>query len=97
MRSDYKYAIIEGVICIEDLNIGGTSVTNNIENVIDGIVSKDPEISLLKKILAVYRDSQGEWDEVRIKINGKFESFAYIGVDNLDLAIKVVKNRRKNK
>ena len=63
-RSDYNHMVTQfagrDVILIEDLNNGGMSVTNDIENVV-------ADISLKEKIepsryLIVYKDSEGMWD-----------------------------------
>jgi hypothetical protein len=58
-KSDYKYKIIQDHIFIIDLNIGGMSVTNDIENVIDDICEKE---LLIPNTIVTYRDSEGEWD-----------------------------------
>jgi hypothetical protein len=64
MNSDYNYRITEAqgrnVILIEDLNLGGKSVTNDIENVVSTI-SKTEGIDT-KDYMIVYRDSMGIWD-----------------------------------
>lgn len=88
MRSDYHAEIIQGVLVIYDLNRGNKSVTNDIEQ----IIAEQP---FTVPMLCIAQDSEGEWDEVRISSQGKFECFAYIGVDLVGLAIAVVKNRRQ--
>jgi len=63
-KSDYIHRIenFSGrqIIIIEDLNLGGMSVTNNIENVVR-------EIEIMEKIKAsefmiIYKDSEGVYD-----------------------------------
>ncbi len=63
-RADYIHKIIQcagrNVIVIEDLDLGSTSVTNDIENVVN-------EIAKMEKIdpadhMIVYKDSDGTWD-----------------------------------
>lgn len=63
-RSNYRHQILQcagrNVIAIENLNIGGMSVTNNIENVVDEIAAAekiDPQQHMI-----VYKDSDGVWD-----------------------------------
>lgn len=63
-RVDYTYTLENHdgnrVIAIVDQNLGGTSVTNAIEHVVDEIAeleSLDP-----MKCVIVYRDSDGQWD-----------------------------------
>lgn len=63
-KSDYSYTKIKKdgilVIAIRDLNLGGTSVTNDIENVIDAICDKEkinPNDAAF-----VYMDSLRTWD-----------------------------------
>lgn len=63
-KSDYSYKKIirDGytVVIIIDLNLGGLSVTNDIENVVEYICKKD---KLKKEDCAfIYRDSLGTWD-----------------------------------
>ncbi len=63
-KSDYDYDIIEhsgrNCLLINDLNKGGMSVTNNIEEVIEEIKVKegiDPA-----RLMIIYCDSDGFWD-----------------------------------
>jgi hypothetical protein len=63
-RADYTYKTTtcsgRNVIAIEDLDLGNTSVTNDIETVIKEIAAVekiDP-----KKWTIVYADSDGTWD-----------------------------------
>lgn len=59
VKADYDYKIIDGIICIEDLNRGNRSVTNDIENVIEQIKYFE-NIKNIK--IVIYRDSEGNWD-----------------------------------
>ncbi len=95
-KSDFAYQIIDDVLCIKDLNLGKMSVTNNIENIIDYILKNDNDIGKLKKILVIYKDSENEWNEIRLNENKNFENFSYIGVIDMNIAIACVKNRRLN-
>ncbi|HXS55775.1 MAG TPA: hypothetical protein VN726_06600 [Hanamia sp.] len=63
-RSDYTYSIENfsgsNVIVIEELNLGNTSVTNNIENVLNEICRI--EKLFIHSYMIVYKDSEGVWD-----------------------------------
>lgn len=72
--ADYTYRITNGVISIIDLDQGGVSVTNDIENVIAEIVYKENIDPIKYKI--IYRDSAGFWDGYRFLE----EEFVHIGV-----------------
>ena len=62
---DYTYSILKkgGVafILIVDQNLGGLSVTNGIEEVVDEISMKE-KIKDLNKFVVLYKDSEGIWD-----------------------------------
>ena len=63
-RADYTYTVEGGVIVIVDLDLGGKSVTNDIDNVLDEIQA---ELGYLSGYSVIYRDSSGRWDGVRVK------------------------------
>lgn len=71
MKSNYTYSIQDtqgrNVIAIEDLNSGGMSVTNNIENIIKEI--SDKENINMYDYMYVYLDSNNTWDGFNIKNN----------------------------
>jgi len=70
MRSDFK--IIEEnaeFIFLVDLNLGGRSVTNDIENVVSDLADRIGNRRLF------YRDSTGRVDEV-LHANGTFIEFS---------------------
>lgn len=76
-KSDYDYVVKkdEFLLAIVDKNLGGMSVTNNIENVVDEIANVEqinPEDYQI-----VYRDSQGEWDGW----NHKTQEFIFLSGD----------------
>lgn len=64
MKSNYTYSVTDisgrNVIAIEDLNNGGMSVTNNIENVISEI--ENAEKIDAKCYMVIYKDSNGIFD-----------------------------------
>ena len=61
-RSNYEWEIQEGILCIVDQNLGGTSVTNDMENILTEIYLYSD--NSIKKMGIVYRDSEGVWDGV---------------------------------
>ena len=86
--STYEVALVRGVICIEDLNEGGKSVTNDAEAVITDLRDR-------KRVLVdgrgrprrvIYRDSTGRWDEMVVRDN-RFAHFAPIGETDRQAAL----------
>lgn len=59
-KADYTYTIENGTVKIIDLNLGNVSVTNDAENVVTEIQSTTD----IKGLKIVYRDSDGNWDEI---------------------------------
>jgi len=80
--SSFTYKIDGKILFIEDENRGGMSVTNDIENVLEYIEKKEPN---MKELSVIYRDSDGTIDGV-ITYNGKFKDFYFIGERNYDEA-----------
>lgn len=64
MKSDYTYKVTENIISIIDLDKGGLSVTNDIENIIQDLRNI---IGDLSGYAIIYRDSMGIWDGIRIE------------------------------
>lgn len=64
VKADYNYSIQKHldkkIILIEDRNLGGMSVTNCIESIVNEIC-KDRNIDCQKCII-LYKDSTGLWD-----------------------------------
>jgi len=91
-KSNYEWRFKDGVLAIEDLNLGKMSVTNNMENVLTEIRSKIGDEIVGAKI--VYRDSEGEWDGVipvwtrEVCTNVQFY---FIGEKSFEKAIKFLK------
>jgi exopolysaccharide biosynthesis protein len=78
-KSNFTYTIDGNVLFIEDSNLGGMSVTNDIENVIEEIERElRPAPISINELDVIYRDSQGSIDGIKIK-DGKFHDFYYIG------------------
>jgi len=61
-KSDYQWNFSDGILTIEDLNSGGMSVTNNMENILSEIKQKVGNKIHEAKI--IYRDSEMVWDGV---------------------------------
>ena len=89
--ADYNYGLKDGVVWIEDLDLGNKSVTNDIENVLNtiNIASEDN----LEGMKIVYKDSMGIWDGVIFKKQGERSIITIypIGVETLKEAIEYVK------
>ncbi len=92
-RADYTYEVGKyknkvDVITIKDLNLGSTSVTNDIENVVS-------DISRLEKLKAedymiVFKDSTGHWDGW----DSSKQQFVLLGMDNWYDAIELWISRK---
>lgn len=63
VRSDYEYTVTDNIISIIDLDKGGRSVTNDMENVIQDLKAILGDLS---GYAIIYKDSMGIWDGVRI-------------------------------
>lgn len=74
------------VLLIEDLDKGGRSVTNDIEEVLKDIQAElidqsreeNSEPLILAKIGVMYRDSMGAWDEVVVQYPFHFRGFVML-------------------
>ena len=89
-RSNYEWEIREGILCIEDQNLGGVSVTNDIENILTEIyLYSDNSIRDMK---VIYRDSDGIWDGVHPKWGQrKCESVNFYPIQERELEIAIAK------
>ena len=72
--SHYEYRIdkaVAPVLVIKDLNLGGKSVTNNIEAIIYKIAKETgSSLEAISGMKIIYRDSDGYYDGVRINGRG---------------------------
>lgn len=84
-NADFEYQVLDDVIVIFDLNMGGRSVTNDIHNVLDHI---EQEIGGIKGKRVIYRDSHGIFDGIGVTRNGEFTNFYSLNVKSLDAALK---------
>lgn len=80
-KSDYEVEVFEQFICIRDLNMGGMSVTNNIESVVKEIAVKVyKELGQpLRCFKLLYMDSEKTVDGIRTCDN-RFHSFYGLGM-----------------
>jgi hypothetical protein len=91
-KSNYEWETNGDLLQIVDLNLGGRSVTNDIDNVINEIYQKIGDE--LKKYKILYRDSEGIWDGVNPTWGIKKCvgcDFYHIGETEIELAIKKIK------
>lgn len=89
MNSDYTHEILteDKIIVIVDQDLGGLSVTNNIETVVEDIAKKHGLD--LNEHRIIYADSLGLWDGWDHK-NKRFISLA---TDNRKTALERIKNK----
>ena len=88
IKCDYEYKIKSGVLIIHDLNLGGTSVTDNMTTVLKEI--KDSGVAF-DDIPIAYKDSDGIFDELEPK-KGAIR-FIPLGTTVEDEAIQRIKER----
>lgn len=94
-RADFEFEVVNGVLCIVDLNLGNASVTNDIENVLRDIKRYSQRIFPITVEHVIYRDSDGTWDLVVFgKQTGNFIGFESINEKNQHEAITIAKTRR---
>ena len=75
--SDYRIELAGDVICITDLVLGGRTVTNDAAGVIADLLRLGYDLT---RMPVIYRDTQGNWDELRV-LNGNFAGFRGIDAD----------------
>lgn len=88
--ADYHYEIHGDVIVVFDHDLGGRSVTNAAEEVIDAL--RNELVSLTGKRV-IYRDSMGIFDELQVNPAGRFQGYSFIGERDLDKALLAISNR----
>lgn len=67
-RSDWRHEWVDGILVIYDLNLGGMSVTNDMENVLKCIGAKPTDTIL-------YQDSELYFDQVSLTESGSIIFF----------------------
>lgn len=77
--ADYLYDLTEdGLLVIIDQDLGGRSVTNDIDNVLADIAQAEARPTLAR-LRVMYRDSQGEWCRVVLSKEGRYDCFRSFG------------------
>jgi len=84
-NADFEYQLLNDVVVIYDLNLGGRSVTNDVHNVLESI---EKDIGDFKGKRVIYRDSHGVFDGITISCTGDFFNFYTLNVKTLDAAMK---------
>jgi len=92
ISSNFHTEIIGNTVVIYDLDIGGRSVTNDIENVLE-YIKQSVDIS---NKLVIYQDSDKYFDGVCISRNGKFSGFYPIHKNTLNEAFEVIGEKKTN-
>lgn len=76
-RADYQWKLAdvdgERTLLIVDHNLGGMSVTNDAEAVLAEI--SEQLLSPISEYRVIYRDSEGQWDEICLDQEGMFDCF----------------------
>lgn len=89
VKASYTHKIKDGVVLIVDLNIG-TSVTNDMENVLAEIEEKEGKH--LKGCKIAYQDTEGIWDGVTYNKDGSIDFYS-IDVMSENEAFDILKTR----
>ena len=88
--ANYTTDIVGDVICVEDLDRGGPSVTNAAVAVIQHLAYMRFDLDHMP---VIYRDSDGRWDEMLVR-DRRFVGFAPIGATTRCEALEVIARRR---
>ena len=73
-KADFKIThVTEDRVFVVDLNLGNMSVTNDAERVYKEVRQRHPN----KRV--IYKDSMGNWDEIRLNSRGSALFLAYAG------------------
>ncbi|MFK5893921.1 MAG: DUF6011 domain-containing protein [Pseudomonadota bacterium] len=91
-NADFEYQMLNDVVVIYDLNLGGRSVTNDVHNVLESI---EKDIGDFKGKRIIYRDSHGVFDGITIS-GGEFYNFYTLNVKTLDAAMKKLNRNNIN-
>lgn len=84
--ADFKYFLVDpGFLVIEDLDLGNTSVTNDMHNVLASLVQLNHNLVTLK---VIYKDSMGIYDAVLIRPDNLMEGIASLNAETLNEACR---------
>lgn len=98
-QSNFTYHFKKGVLVILDLNLGGKSVTNDIENVLHFIFDlEEQKIAMLGSAqpmigTIIYRDSEGIYDGITVNADGTVRFYSLGETKNEDFAIYVAQGK----
>ncbi len=99
--ADFSWGTIISLLYIVDENKGNKSVTNDIENVIEDIRESFKKLAMMENFslmnfIIIYRDSDGNWDGVKL-IKDKFIGFYPLRTKNFKDAIYMAIDLEENK
>ncbi|PKF35572.1 hypothetical protein [Acinetobacter proteolyticus] len=84
--ADFDFSFSDnGFLIIEDLDLDGPSVTNDMHNVLASLVAQGHNLHGLK---VIYKDSCGIYDAVLIKPDNTMEGIASINAETLKEAFR---------
>jgi len=84
-KADFIYELTDdGLLIIIDQNLGGVTVTNDVEAVLADIARA--ENRPLAGLRVTYRDSEGDWCRVLLSPQGRYEQICGFGVRVTDEA-----------
>ncbi|MDR3230215.1 MAG: hypothetical protein LBT65_02150 [Synergistaceae bacterium] len=90
LKSDFTIEVVDNVICLVDLNQGGTTITSNASGVVNTL--QDAGYNLAEWPV-IYRDTLGIWGWLRVDVQGHFIGFRGLGGQrDRDSAIAYVKH-----
>jgi|LauGreDrversion4_2_1035121.scaffolds.fasta_scaffold35400_3 hypothetical protein len=85
VKSAYTYETIDNfIIIIYDLDQGGMSVTNDLENIITKLKN---ELQNINDYILIYRDSNGTFDGIALNKKSEFSHFYGLGKSDKSQAI----------
>ncbi|WP_020396613.1 DUF6011 domain-containing protein [Thiolinea disciformis] len=87
--SAFSVDVVQGVICIIDLDQGGKSVTNDMENVL-ATVHRDYDLDVFNDPV-IYRDSLGVWDGVSVATGQRYYHAGFYSLNELDRTTAILK------
>ncbi len=87
IRASYSLEMVDGVLCLIDLDDGHRSVTNDAARVVEDL-AKHYDLAAHP---IVYRDTMGRWDGLMVH-DGKFDGFLLIGAKMQADAVSAIKS-----
>ena len=87
--SDYALELVDNVVLVIDLDLGGGSVTNDAEQVIQELATSGGNLDAL---VILYRDSEGRWDQI-VTRHSQFVGFRMVGATSREGALAWGKER----